>query len=214
MGGRLTPCVLEEDMPRLPCAAPPTTFLQLQLHRLRCNSTAYNPAYSDGYNVVGYNPEFPSVNSTVGSSNYYQNQQTRRTLFAQNRPNNGRNNKFVSRSTKAKATFPVKGPKKQNKTKSAVAAQRSATESSSSSSQFCKAEDTPQGTDDQKPGRIRGASPGQPDISVLKIISPKKNNKQPRKSQAGGSATGTRRGAPGSTTAGMVAYLIDKKRET
>ncbi|VDK61327.1 unnamed protein product, partial [Cylicostephanus goldi] len=77
--------------------------------------------------------------------------------------------------------------------KSKTAAQ-SATESSSTSSQVLKAEDALQ-SDEQKPGKVRPVSSEKPDISVLKIISPKKNTKHPRKLHAGKSETGSKRGA-------------------
>ncbi|KAK6055937.1 hypothetical protein COOONC_06558, partial [Cooperia oncophora] len=91
----------------------------------------------------------------------------------------------------------VKTSKNTTKTKSSASAQQVATESSSSNSQLCKAEETPHSSDDQKPSRIRTASPNQPDISVLKIISPKRNNKQPRKLQAVNSEAGSKRATPG-----------------
>ncbi|KJH46742.1 hypothetical protein DICVIV_07195 [Dictyocaulus viviparus] len=58
------------------------------------------------------------------------------------------------------------------------------TAQSSSSTQVCKAEETTH-SDDQKPWRIRIVSPEKPDISVLKIISPKNNYRQSRKLQSG-----------------------------
>lgn len=54
-------------------------------------------------------------------------------------------------------------------------------------------------SDDQKPGKSSRASSDKPDISVLKIISPKKGNKNPRKSHAGKSETGTKRGTSSSS---------------
>ncbi|KAK6019421.1 hypothetical protein OSTOST_14942, partial [Ostertagia ostertagi] len=100
------------------------------------------------------------------------------------------------------------GSKNTAKTKASASAQRVTTESSSSNSQLCKAEETPHSSDDQKPGRIRTASPNQPDISVLKIISPKRNSKQPRKLQAVNSEAGRKRGTPGSGSGKLVCVSL------
>ncbi|KAK5978994.1 DUF1768 domain-containing protein [Trichostrongylus colubriformis] len=191
-------------------------------------SNPYGHTYGNGYDVgpVGYNPEFPSVHSNIGGPDFYQRQQyipsseeynpvypsyskplysrelsqpyqTRRGVFQSSRPTHSSK---VSNAPRGKKSKIVKSSKNSVKTKSSVSVQRTTTESSSSNSQLCKAEETPQSSDEQKPEGIRASSPEQPDISVLKIISPKRNSKQPRKPQAGNSEAGPKRGIFGSSS--------------
>ncbi|WKX93963.1 hypothetical protein Q1695_011322 [Nippostrongylus brasiliensis] len=162
-------------------------------------STSY--PYGSGYDFgpSGYNPEHPSLNSSFGSSSYYQNQQSRR-LAVHSGANYDRNNRNAARGNKAKAIPSANNSKKLKKTKASVVSQRNTAESSLSNSQPCKAEDTLHSIDDQKPGGIRAASPEQPDISVLKIISPKRNSKQSRKLPARNNEGGTKRGTTTSSS--------------
>nr|CDJ84798.1 Conserved hypothetical protein CHP02464 domain containing protein [Haemonchus contortus] len=188
-------------------------------------SNPYTHTYGNGYEAGGYNPEYPSVHNNIGGSTLYQQQYlpsqaeynpvypsytkpvysreptqsypTRRVASQLNRPAHNRNIRSTPRAKKIKI---VKISKSTAKAKPSGSVQRSTVESSSSSSRLCKAEETPHSSDDQKPGGIRAASPIQPDISVLKIISPKRNSKQPRKIQALNSEAGPRRGTPGSSS--------------
>ncbi|KAL6733371.1 hypothetical protein Aduo_004021 [Ancylostoma duodenale] len=186
-------------------------------------SNPYNNPYGNRQETVpfGYNPDYPSLHNTQGSSSYYQQQQynylqdeynpafpgytkpvysrdhsfvNRRAVFP--RVNSARYPKSDSRVAKTKSTQSTKNTLKTKKTKSS--SRQSVTESTSSSSQVLKAEDAPQ-SDDQKPGKSSRASSDKPDISVLKIISPKKGNKHPRKSNAGKSETGNKRGTSSSS---------------
>ncbi|ETN75296.1 hypothetical protein NECAME_12486, partial [Necator americanus] len=175
----------------------------------------YNNPYGNRHeaNPFGYNPEFPSLHNTQGSSGFYQQQQYfashkeynpafsgyskpvySRDYTFQNRrgafPNYSRYSKNDSRVARHRITQSSRGTLKTKKSTSS--AFLSTTESSSTSSQVLKAEDTLQ-SDDQKPGKTRHASSDKPDISVLKIISPKKGTKNPRKSHAGKVEAGPKR---------------------
>ncbi|CAJ0608612.1 unnamed protein product [Cylicocyclus nassatus] len=197
------------------------SFVSWKTSNTLSNPYNYPYGYRQESGPVGYNPDFPSIQNVQGSSTYYQQQQynysqgeynpafpsyskpiySRDYSFRHNRGyprvnNSVQQSRGNSRAAKLKTTQ-SNNALKGNKSKTKA---QSTTESSSTSSQVLKAEDALQ-SDDQKPGKVRPISSEKPDISVLKIISPKKNTKHPRKSHAGKSETGTKRGA--STSSGF-----------
>ncbi|KAJ1366645.1 hypothetical protein KIN20_027365 [Parelaphostrongylus tenuis] len=185
-------------------------------------SNTYPPAvYGNSYDVgsFGYNPEFPSVNSSQATSSHYQHQQYvpsqneynpafpsySKPVFPQDISQSHQNNRslyshYHQRNTKRKSSgrkIRDQQPQKDLPGKKKSSGRLSALESASNTAKVCKAEDTPH-SDDQKPGRVR-ISPGKPDISVLKIISPKNNTKQLRRLQPVSSEAGTKKGQPSSS---------------